>query len=110
MPVTFTVTADNNGRQVVGTQRVFKGRLTLSGTYDTGGFTFVAADIGFSRLDSLELGAAWVTTTALLAGWDSANSKIKLFETAATVDLAFDEFDNTNSVAGRVIDIVAYGA
>lgn len=110
MAVTFTVTADNQGRQMVGNQRVFRGRLTLAGTYETGGFLFVANDVGFSRIDSLELGAAWTTTTALVCGWDSANGRIKLFETGAVVDTPLDEVDNTNSVAGRVIDFVVYGA
>lgn len=111
MAVTVSFTADTNGRQVVGQQRVVRGRLTLAGTYATGGFGIAASDFGLSRLDSLELGAAWVTTNALLTGYDSANGKVKLYEGGATAnDSPFDEIDNTNSVASYVIDVVAYGA
>lgn len=110
MAVTIALTVDTNGRQVVGQQRVVRGRLTLSGTYATGGFAIAASDFGLSRLDSLQIGSAWLTTTALVTGYDSANGKIKLFETGAVVDTPLDEVDNTNSVANYVIDVVAYGA
>lgn len=112
MAVTITFTADTNGRQVVGQQRVVRGRITCSGTYATGGFAVAASDFGLSRLDSLEIsGGAWTGTTGLIAGWDSANLKIKLFEGGATpTSNPFDEKGNTESVANYVLDVAAYGA
>lgn len=112
MAITPTFTADANGVQRVGRQKVVSGRLTFgaSDTYATGGFAYTPALFGLSRIDSITLGAAWATTTAVNATWDKTNTLIKLYETAGTVDLPHKEVSNTQAVNSYVLDVTVRGA
>ena len=112
MPVTATFARDERGLQFVGTQKVMTGRLTLAGTYDVGGFLAPPSLFGMGRVDSMGFpGMSQLSsTTANGASYFPATGRIKLYETAAVVDTAFDEVDAGNSVAGQFVDVEIKGA
>ena len=111
MAVTISFTTDTRGRQRVGRQRQVTGRMTLSGTYATNGFTVAASDFGVSLLDSLELGTPWEAGEGYTTAWDSANSKVKLYwgNNDGVADTAFVEVANTTDVTGVLIAAIARG-
>lgn len=111
MAIIPTFTADANGRQRVGKQKVVSGRLTFGAadTYVTGGFAYTPALFGLSVIESIDLGGAFITTTALTAVWDKANTLIKLYETAGTVDLPLKEVSSAQAVNSYVLDVTVKG-
>lgn len=110
MAVTITFSEDEHGRQRVGKQTKVTGRLTLAGTYATGGFALAASDFGLNAIESLSVNSnPWETTETYTAAWDSANSKIKLGWTGAVVSTELDEITDTDDVAGVVLDVTATG-
>lgn len=109
MAVTTTFTQDTRGRQRVGRGTEVRGRLTLSGTYATGGFAVTASGFGLSMIDSLYPSTPWETTEGYFAAWDSANSKIKLGWTGAVVSTELDEITNADDVTDVVLDVVVRG-
>jgi hypothetical protein len=109
MPVTYTTALDRNGVERTGKSKKVSGRMTLTGTYVTGGFTVTPNDLLLGSIDSLELGTAWTGTTSYNTQWDSANSKIKLGWTAAAVSTAFAEIANATTTTNFVIDFTARG-
>lgn len=109
MAVTYTFAEDTRGRQRVGRGKEVRGRLTLTGTYETGGFAVTANSLGLSMLDSLVPFTPWEGTEAFLSAWDSANSKIKLGWTGGAVSSEFDEITNAFTATGVVLDVVARG-
>lgn len=129
MAVTVAFTADAHGRQRVGKQKVYEGRLTLTGTYDTGGVAVVASNFGLTRLDSLRVNSAWEGAESYTAIWDSTNGKIKLgwspahthtentaatytqnATTAASTAAVLSEIANTTDVSNVLLDITVKGA
>ena len=129
MAVTVTFAHDAGSPQRVGRQKVHEGRLTLTGTYATGGFAVVASDFGLTRLDSLRVNSAWEGAESYTAIWDSTNSKIKLgwspahthtentaaiytqnATTAASTAAVLSEIANTTDVSNVLLDITVKGA
>ena len=109
MAITVAFVADTNGIQRVGKQKVVSGRLTLTGTYVTGGFAVAASDFGLSAIESLVPGQAWLLTEVLTAVWDSANSKIKLGWTGGAISSELDEITNGDTDTGFVLDVEVKG-
>lgn len=109
MAITVAFTPDNAGRQVSGRQRVVSGRLTLTGTYVTGGFSITASDFGLSTIDTVIPGNAWLLTEVLTAVWDSTNSKIKLGWSGGAISSELDEITNGDTDTGFVLDVTVKG-
>lgn len=109
MAVTVTFTEDTNGRQRVGRQHVVSGRISLSGTYETGGFTVNKDTFGLQALESLQVANFWNGTEMMVAVWDSANSKVKLGWTGGATSSELDEITNSDNVGSFVGDITAKG-
>lgn len=108
MAVTTVFTQAVDGRQRVGREHEVRGTLALSGTYDSAKVPVTAAQLGLGRITSLVPGTAQDGTVALATEWVGASNYIKVYETAGTVDLPFDEFDG-GSMASYSIPIVARG-
>lgn len=110
MAVTYTVTDHDNGRQRVGKQHVVDCRITLSGTYETGGFAITASSFGLAIIESVGVKSnPWETTEAYTASWDSANSKIKLGWTGGATSSELDEITNADDVTDVVLDVEVKG-
>lgn len=109
MAVTATFTADANGRQLVGRQRQVTGRITPTGTYETGGFAVTAGLFGLSTIDSLEVGQARNGTEFMDTFWDKANNKIMLGWTGGAVSSELDEITNADTVTDFVMDVTVRG-
>ena len=109
MAVTVTFTEDAGGRQRVGRQHEVKGRLTLAGTYDTGGFAVTPGTFGLGVIESLYTSTAWEGTDTYSAAWDATNSKIKLGWTGNVVSTVFDEITAATDVAGVLVDVMVRG-
>ena len=110
MAVTVAFTADTSGRQRVGRQHVVTGRLTPTGTYETGGFAVAASTFGLGTIDSLDVGTPRNGTEFMVAHWDSANSKIMLGWGGGAISSELDEITNADTVTGFVMDITVKGA
>lgn len=109
MAVTIAFAEDANGRQRVGKQHVISGRITPTGTYETGGVAVTAGAFGLGVIESLEVGHAWNGTEVMTTAWDSANSKIKLGWTGGAVSSELDEITNADTVTGFVMDVTVKG-
>ena len=68
--------------------------ITLDGSYSAGGYALDNASLGVvgnpTNIDCSTYVHATATVTNV-AQWDPVNNKIKIFETAGTVDLPFKE-------------------
>lgn len=96
-------------RQRVGRHMETTTRLAMSSTYVTGGVPITPGTLGLSRIDAVVSIQPVGTSVAPLGGqWDSANSKIMLYETAGTVDLPFKELSSGATVANS-FDVTARG-
>jgi hypothetical protein len=109
----LTFTADANGRQRVGKQKWYTGKLVSDdGDYAANGLAVSAATFGLSRLDSLDVhGLASDGDSALLfegAYYDAPNGTIQLATSAGDGD-PFDE-SNTATLSGYTIRVTAKGA
>lgn len=111
MAVTVAFTEATHGRQRVGRHRVVDGRLTLTGTYETGGFAIAASDFGLGSIESIRLGAPFEGTAAYAARWDSTNSKVFLYvgDNDNAADAAFIEVANAVDVSDVLIDVSVKG-
>lgn len=111
MAVTVTFAKDTNGKQRVGRQHVVEGRLTLSGTYVTGGFAVSKSTFGLNTLESLRVTAPFEGTAAYAARWDSANGNVMLYQgdNDNAGDAPFVEVANTTDVSGVLLDVTAKG-
>jgi hypothetical protein len=109
MALTVAVT-----RTIIGKASALKGYkvvladITFDDSYATGGEAIVAADLGLTSLELLIVNPAPGTTTYLPV-WDSANAKIKVYNSAGDGD-AFDEAASMDDVeAIGVFKAVAFG-
>lgn len=110
MAVTISFSEDDHGRQRVGKQFQVTGRLTLTSTYETGGFAIAASDFGLNAIESVSVNSnPWETTEAYTASWDRANSKIKLGWTGGAISSELDEIANSDDVSGVVLDVTVTG-
>jgi hypothetical protein len=111
MAVTVAFSTATAGRQRVGRQHVVDGRLTLSGTYATGGFAVTAADFGLSSIESLRVNTPFEGTAAYAARWDSTNSKVFLYvgDNDNVADAPLIEVANTTDVSDVALDITVKG-
>lgn len=109
MAITVAFTKDTGGVQRVGKQKVVSGRITLTGTYATGGFAVTAGDFELSAIDSLSVSPAWLGTEVLTAVWDPANSKILLGWTGGATSSELDEITNGDTDTGFVLDVTVKG-
>jgi hypothetical protein len=105
MAVTTTATDLGIDRvSFIGRERVARRRLTLSGTYATGGFSFTPADVRLKSIKWVQFMAPASTGSAVaFPYWDAANNKIKLFTAAGA------EFSSGGSTTGYVLDVAAGG-
>jgi hypothetical protein len=106
MAVTATPTILGTDRfQHVGRERVVRRRLTLSGTYDTGGFAITANGLNLSKINWVKFhGPAYNgSTTIAFPIWDRANSKILLYTATGT------QFSNGGSTADYYLDVEVGG-
>jgi hypothetical protein len=88
----------------IGRERVARRRLTLSGTYATGGFDFTSNDCRMKKIKWVQFMAPASTGSAVaFPYYDAANNKIKLFTATGT------EFTNAGSVTGYILDLEAGG-
>lgn len=85
--------------------------ITLDGSYSAGGYALDNKSLGLlSNPKSVECTYKHATATvSSLPQWDSANNKIKIFETAGTVDLPFKEVAAGDVTSSHVIRATAYG-
>lgn len=111
MAITPTFTANANGRQRVGKQKVVDGVITptAADTYATGGFAVTAALFGLSTIESLVVRNARNGTEFMVADWDPANSKIMLGWTGGAVSSELDEITNNDVVTGFTLDVTVKG-
>lgn len=109
MAVTVAFAQDSHGKQRVGRQFVVSGRLTPTGTYETGGFAVTASTFGLGSINTLEVGTPRNGTEFMVAHWDSANSKIMLGWGGGAVSSEFDEITNADNVADFVMDVTVKG-
>ena len=86
----LTFTEKRNG--VEGNVRVWEGIVTFDSSYPTGGEAVTAGNFGFT-LEILNVIAGQTNVAGIDAVWDSANSKV----------LLYDE-DNTSGIAAQVAD------
>jgi len=110
MAVTYAV-SDNlePGPDRVGRHLTSNSRLTLTGTYVTGGFALTANDFQMSKIKHCVPGSAWNGTEMMVAVYDSANEKIKLGWTGAVVSTELDEITNGDTVTSFVLDVTVKG-
>ena len=86
--------------------------ITLDGSYSAGGYALDNAQLGLVgnpvnvACDSYKHATATVSN---LAQWDKATNKIKIFETAGTVDLPFKECAAGDITSSHVITVTALG-
>lgn len=106
MAVTATPSVLGTDRsQVLGRERVVRRRLSLSGTYDTGGFAITAGAFGLNKIRWVKFhGPAYNgSTTIAFPIWDETNSKIILYTATGT------QFTNAGSVANYTLDVEVGG-
>lgn len=96
-------------RERVGRMYRTRYKLTLSGTYATGGFAVTASNVGLSQLKDLEPGTCRNGTEFMVTEWDQANSKIMLGWTGGAISSELDEITNGDTVTSFVVDVTAYG-
>lgn len=88
----------------LGRERVVRRRITLSGTYDTGGFAITPGKFGLSKIRWIQFhGPATTGSAVSFPVWDDANSKIKLFTATAT------QFSSGGSTTGYTLDVTVGG-
>lgn len=109
MAVTVTFTANTNGRQRVGNQRVADGVITPNGTYETGGVAVTAALFGLSRIESLTVSTARNGTEFMLADWIPGTSKIMLGWGGGAISSELDEITNGDTVTDFLMDVTVKG-
>lgn len=109
MAVTYTVTEHLDAPQREGRNYVNPVRLTLTGTYVTGGFTLSANDFRMGHIKHVDVNNAWNGTEQMVAVWDKANDKIKLGWSGGAISSELDEITNGDTVTNFVVDMVVRG-
>lgn len=104
---TFTQTADR-GRTRVGNQYRVKGTLSLTGTYDATKIPLTAGMFGLGRIADVEPKTAVNGAASVVLWWDSANSRMQAYNTAAAVSTPFAEVGAT-SLTGYTAEVTVYG-
>lgn len=101
----MALTIATTKRELSGRQRVVEGTATFDSSYATGGESFAPSSIGLVAIDRIffEQGE-----DGYLFFWDSANEKIKIFE-SGTASAALDEQDSAADMSGVVVRFRAYG-
>lgn len=88
----------------LGRERVVRRRISLSGTYDTGGFAITPNALGLSKIRWIQFhGPATTGSAVSFPVWDETNSKIKLFTATAT------QFTNGGSTNNYTLDVSVGG-
>lgn len=89
---------------LLGRERAVRRRITLSGTYETGGFAITPGEFGLSKIRWIQFhGPATTGSAVSFPVWDDANSKIKLFTATAT------QFSSGGSTTGYTLDVTVGG-
>ena len=88
----------------LGRERVVRRRVSLSGTYATGGFAITPNELNLSKIRWVKFhGPASTGSAVAFPYWDQTNSKIKLFTATAT------EFTNGGSTNNYKLDVEVGG-
>jgi hypothetical protein len=92
---------------VVGDRKCWRGTVTFDSSYPTGGEAVTAANFEFTLgIETVIIGSN--DEAGVSARWDSANSKIKLFDENDTSGIEA-EFANAGDASGNVVTLEAYG-
>lgn len=79
---------------------------TGDSSYPSGGYALAAADVGLSRLDNVLPSGA----NGLLAMYDHATGKVRLYRTGTSADTAFNEVTAAVNVSTITFRLTVIGA
>lgn len=111
MAVTVTSVKIDNGltEDKWGKSKVMGRRVTITGTYATGGFDLFPASFGLKRIHTCIIHERGAPTTSFTYHFNSATSKVQMFETAGAVGDPLGEVTNAQSIGTRTLDIFGIG-
>jgi len=88
----------------LGRERAVRRRISLSGTYATGGFAVTPSELNLSKIRWIQFhGPATTGSAVSFPSWDETNSKIKLFTATGT------EFSNGGATTNYTLDVTVGG-
>lgn len=111
MAITVTSAPIENGliEDKWGKAKVMGRRVSISGTYDTGGFALSASSFGLRRIHTIICNERGAPATAFPVQFNSATSKVQMFASNGAAPAALAEVANGTNVGSRVFDIIAIG-
>jgi ABC-type uncharacterized transport system permease subunit len=85
--------------------------VTLDGSYPAGGYPLAAKDLGFGTNGLVYMVDPGTVskTGGWLAGFDSTNSKLQVFDASSAVNVALHEVAAATVLTGVVVRLLAFG-
>jgi hypothetical protein len=111
MAVTVTSTRIDNGltEDKWGKSKIMGRRVTITGTYATGGFDLFPAAFGLRRIHTVIFNERGAPATSFTYHFNSATNKVQMFGSNGAAPAALAELANATSVGTRTLDIFAIG-
>lgn len=111
MAITVTSTPISNGliEDKWGKAKVMGRRVTITGTYATGGWSLSPSAFGLSVIHTIICNERRAPTTAFPVQFNSETSKVQMFASNGAAPAALAEVANGTNIGTRTFDIIAIG-